>query len=623
MGTHSRDNVIAARRRHRLGRALPTAVAVGCLLLAGRWAPAAAQVRDTVPPPPDTTQQPPPQAADSLQPPPQFPMLNAPPGAQQGWGADVWVWDRDALLGEPAVSLGDLLRQIPDLMVLRPGLYLQPVAATAYGGTAPQLRIEIDGYVLDPLTTASYDLSQIELAQLEEVRVERRPDLIRIRLRTATPTDPRTYSRVEAGVGQPSGNLFRGVFLKPNVIFGPLGLAVDRFDTDGQDRSQPANTFAGWVKWGWYREHAGVQVEYRQNRLERSPDSPWPETLNRRDLIFRARVQGTTGLTGEVYAGHSSDQLDPALPADVADSLGPQPVQGSTWQYGIRGAFAGAHGTGVEVALRSRSDSLLPGLEASLEARAAPRPWLRLAGEIQNDVWRQGRGTTAERGRIDIGPFLGVQLFADVADGKRATPSYDDSGRMTPWTQERKSVRLGGLLEYRGLRAGASVVRLEVDSVPPFGLPFDSATGPFAGGQVSGWEGYGRLPLLGGVFALQGWYTKWVQGPGLAYLPNAAWRSSLEVHTIPLPSGNLEIKGWVEALHRGATLLPDLQAEERGTLLASPEYTTFNAQLEIRIVDVRLFVRYDNLRNKKVEPLPGYPVSRQRILYGAKWDFWN
>src|SRR5215208_5239320 len=73
----------------------------------------------------------------------------------------LWIWDQDALLRETPVTLVDLLERIPGIAAFRAGMFVQPEAAAAFGGTAGRMEIELDGYVLDPLTASSTDLSRI------------------------------------------------------------------------------------------------------------------------------------------------------------------------------------------------------------------------------------------------------------------------------------------------------------------------------------------------------------------------------------------------------------------------------------------------------------------------------
>jgi hypothetical protein len=138
---------------------------------------------------------------------------------------------------------------------------------------------------------------------------------------------------------------------------------------------------------------------------------------------------------------------------------------------------------------------------------------------------------------------------------------------------------------------------------------------------VTGWEAQGRLRLLGDWLYAAGHYTTWLSGTRWAYLPASTFRAALETHAVPLPSGNLEIIARVEGLNRGSMLVPSAAGEETGPELGAR--TVLNAYLHIRIIDVRIFARLDDLTAQNVEDVRSLPVRGPRFVYGVKWNFWN
>src|SRR5690606_28523269 len=133
----------------------------------------------------------------------------------------------------------------------------------------------LDGYQLDPVTEASVDLTKIELVNVAKLRIERRLGLLRIFITTVAAADNRAYSRIEAGIGQPNANMFRGILLAPKLFWGPFGVAVDRVDTDGFRAAVPGDQFAGWVKWAYLRGRSGLQAQYRRISTDRDRLAPW------------------------------------------------------------------------------------------------------------------------------------------------------------------------------------------------------------------------------------------------------------------------------------------------------------------------------------------------------------
>ncbi|HUH11505.1 MAG TPA: Plug domain-containing protein, partial [Longimicrobiales bacterium] len=330
----------ASRRSARGGPWLrPGAVFVALLAL---LAPAALRAQDPVPPdtlPADTLA--PDTAAldslaraaqdttppDTLPPPPLLPLPDVPPDT--GWAAGVWEWDRAALLGSTALTLGDLLERVPSAVVYRSGFLGMPEGVSVLGMNAGRVELVLDGFVLDPLDAGAFDLARIELVTLERVRVVRRMDGVRVELESAAPASHRPYSRGEASTGYFDTEIFRGLFLAPRFLFGPLGLGIERVETDGVNR-EGADRLTLWGKWGLTRERWGVQLEGRRSTLGREETAPLSGELRRSDLVLRGRAAPLAGLVLEAYAGTSS--LTPELPEDTLpiDTLPGDTLPGDT-----------------------------------------------------------------------------------------------------------------------------------------------------------------------------------------------------------------------------------------------------------------------------------------------------
>jgi hypothetical protein len=582
------------------------------LFLALRAAPVTAQVR---PPARDTLAADTALAAQDTVLPPAV-LFPAMPISGTASAADgLWIWDHAALLREMPVTLVDLLERIPGVAVFRAGMFVQPEAAAAFGGTAGRMEIELDGYSLDPLTGSTTDLSRIPIGQLREVRVERRLDVLRIRLLTEQPTIGQPASRVEAGIGQPAADLFRGIFLAPHVIVGPLGAGVERLDTDGFQRREPASVFNGWAKWGWTSERRGLQLEVIRTTLRREPDSPWPIDRVRQDLVLRGRNVFLPGLLGEAYVGRASLREEPFEAADTEDVIA---LERATVQAGARLVYSSPFGT-ITGALRYRDLAALPQTEAQLDARFAVGP-AAFGGAVTSFNWKSGEATAGYQlhGRVGV-PLAAV--FGEVTGGRRGAPNYREADE--PVLTERTGWRLGARLAL-GQRATGSIalVNLEQDPGLPFGLPFDSAAVPNATEPARGIEAFGRLVLWPGWFALEGGATYWTRWDGWTYLPARAGRAALELHTLPLPSGNLEILGRLEAAYRSAMLAYGA-APTDPQLVVLPRYWLVDGYLQIRIIDVRMFLRYEDLLGNQIEELPGRIHRGPRLMYGVKWNLWN
>ncbi|MEX0907298.1 MAG: hypothetical protein WD054_03125, partial [Gemmatimonadota bacterium] len=535
-----------------------------------------------------------------------------------------WVWDREALLREAPISLSDLLDRIPGVTAVRAGQFAQPEAAAAFGGTAGRLEIVVDGYVLDPLAASSFDLAQVPLGQLREVRVERRLGLLRIHLLTEQPAGEQPYTRVEAGVGEPIGTLFRGVFLVPYVIAGPLGLGIERLD--GGNPNEPADVFNGWAKWSWTNGMRGVQLEWLRTTTQREPSSPWVIDRVRQDFIVRARTGLADGLFAEVYAGRST--TEETVPGSATEENEEDvSADRSSLQAGVRGAWQLPWAV-LGGSLRYRDAAALPSTEAMLDAAVALGP-LRLYGEAARAAWRDADATTYTSLHAEVGRLLGASAFAEITRGDRGAPHWGSDSTVDPDPAaaiigNREGWRAGVALQL-GERASGSIARisLEQDMSRPFGLPFDTAGAASPAETATGVEAHGRLVLLPDLLSVESWITDWTGAAGWAYLPSRTWRTALTLHTLPLPSGNLEILGRLEATQRGGMLAFHPEPVEGETVTSIPSYTIASGYLHIRVIDVRAFLRYEDLLGTHAESLPGRIIRGPRIFYGVKWDLWN
>ena len=531
-----------------------------------------------------------------------------------------WVWNRERLLREAHVNLIDLLERIPGITTLRSGTFVQPEAASAFGGTAARTEIEIDGYVIDPLAGSTFDLSQLSLGELREVRVQRRLGLLRIVLTTDAPVEGQAYTRIEAGIGIPAANLFRGLFLVPHVIVGPLALGIERLDTDGVRGNEPAGLFSGWAKWSWTNGRRGVQVEWLRNSIRREPSSPWPVDRVRQDIVIRARTEFSPGFAAEVYAGRA--RMEETIPSPDAETPDAHTDRESL-QAGLRAGLQ-LPWVALGAALRYRSLENLPVGEARFDAETVFGPLL-LAGEASLATWN-GNTTSHAGVRAEIGGgrgFLHASAFGELTRGTRGAPAFD-SGTAGILLTERDGWRAGLSLDLGRASGTAALVRVEQGFAMPFGLPFDRAAVPVPVAAAQGLEAHGRVVLWPGYLTLSSWITDWREAEGWTWLPSRSWRTALELHTLPLPSGNLEIFGRAEAHMRGSLQAFDAAAAEgTGGFVILPAYTTADYYLQIRVIDVRIFIRGEDVLGNDIQEVPGRIYRGTRIFYGVKWELRN
>lgn len=566
-------------------------------------------------------------AQDTLPPPPpeQLPAMSSPVPA--GFATGVWAWDREALEREPYVTVADLLDRIPGINTVRSGLGLQPEAASVWGATAGSIEVVLDGYTMQPLEDPTFDLSRIELGMLEAVRVERRAAGLRLVLRTVEPSLGVPFSRIEAGIGEPiSHNLFRGLFLTPHLMIGPLGAGIERLEVEGLDRSEPADMFTGWLKWGIVGRRGGVQAEYRQQTLDRDLSSPYASDFDRRDVVIRGRWQAADGLVFEGFGGRSSASIAlpdtfPSGPETPDSLLRPADIERTNVQAGGRVTYSGPV-VSIELGARHNNEARLPEIELDARAWLQAGRWAGFGAELQRQGWRDTEATTSHLLHGVLTPVPLVTLFAQYGAGRRAAPLWGDTTRATV-ASEHDMLRFGGQLSWRGAYAGGALIRLDRDSLFGFRLPFEDTAVVIAGDERRGWELYGHLPFFNELIMLDGGVTRWNEGQLGVYSPVQSWRAALSTHLNPLESGNFDLLARVEVRSRDPVYLPTATSEEAPLFDFVPARNLVDALLVIRIVTVQAFLRWEDMTGERAQDIPFRGLSGPRILYGVKWSFRN
>jgi len=566
-------------------------------------------------------------AAPDTTPIPQLPRLRA--EATRDGEAGVWTWDQTDLLASGALTLTDLLERIPGVTGVRYGFVGLPETVASLGG-AGSIELVLDGYVVDPLGTTTLDLSRIELAELGRVRVERRLGGLRVEIESLSPRYKAPYSRIEAGTGYYETNLLRGLFLTPRFLGGSVGLGVERLASEAF--GEPVENFSGWAKWTLTGSRLGLQVEYRRGSISRQGEAFGRFEGRRDDVVLRTRAALAPGLAAEAYVGRST--VDDAFHG-LADSA---IVREAGTQAGLRAAY---ESTALRAAtsLRARTERGLPALDGEVSAGMTLGGVLALDGALRLTDWREGQRAASRTVRAELGPFFGIRPVGEWFSGKTGTPWLADSAGV-PILTERSGYRAGVEAAFGRLSLSAAGTVLEADAVPDPAVGFGQPARLFPGGRVEGLEVAASIPTPWKILALEGAYSLWRGGQTWIYLPKETGRVGLALHTVPLRSGNLELIARLEARHRGAMPVPGFvrtDGDEAGSgdgtgaddgaappliVEVAPAATTFDFYFQLRIKDVRAFLRWENLTNRPgLWDIPGRELPGQRLFYGVKWHF--
>jgi hypothetical protein len=58
-------------------------------------------------------------------------------------------------------------------------------------------------------------------------------------------------------------------------------------------------------------------------------------------------------------------------------------------------------------------------------------------------------------------------------------------------------------------------------------------------------------------------------------------------------------------------------------LVETPAVQTLDFLLNVRVVSVRIFVRWENIALEDGDVFPDRRILRQRVITGLRWDFYN
>jgi hypothetical protein len=601
------------------------AAAVGVLLhLVVLASPGASAAQDA---PPDTLPMP---SADTLAvgepaPLPSPGMAPWPRPVSEGFDLSVWMFDADRLARFQGLSLLDLLVLIPGIELVRSGGFGRPTGLHALGAGGGRVRVFRDGIELDALESATLDLQRVGVAELEALRVERGLTGIRLDLFTRRLHGDRPFSQIEAATGDYQTRFLRAVFHRAISSRDVLLAHFEVTDTDGIGAFEPFafNAFGG----RWSRTLTSWldgELQLRRTLYERGGAVVEGARFDEMHLRLRGRPIPGAVLEGFLATAHrKAGGADPFV----------EPLRST--QLGLR-ALTEARLGRMEAVLRTRSTFHgyhEPRTELELLGELVPLGRLRTLADL-----RIADGRTEGELRVSAGLPAGFDLFGGVSAGRRALGLLGDTVfevvRVVegdtlvgdtilpafPWeATELRGARAGAAWSAGGWRLAAAAMRLAPGLSAPFGVAFDRDMPAQEVDGGVGLEARARIPLPVRGAALAGDWVGWTDIGGRPHLPRESWRIALHFHRL-FYEGNLEPTLRVDAARRGAARVP-LAA---GGAAESLPTVFFNLYLQIRVIDVRAFVHWENVFNdRSAADIPGLALPGQRAVYGVRWQFFD
>jgi len=564
----------------------------------------------------------------------------------KGMTTGVWTWNREDLLSTSALTLAELLDRVPGVLPLKGGDYGTPTAVTAFGVGGGRVRVYWDGFEILPMDGGVVDLSRVGLGGLDQIRMERGLGELRIELKSQEPHDPRARSTVEAGTGDLDTNNFRGTFIDPDGLGGTLGLFLERIDTRGPRGDEAGNRTGGGARYfRHFGERAALGVELRNSASETSLTDLFPGDVTRTDWLIRGRARLADSVVAQAFWGRSTIDGEPVS--------GRAPIEGTRSQFG-GGVKLRTQGFWLDGVARFFGDPELPSSTIELDVGfSAPRMGGIAAG------WNRDAWPSEGASRLELSgwtrPLYGVSLFASYEDGARGTrvfpldapdspedpedpenPAQQQEEPATPpppthRITERTGLRVGANLSLGPVELTAAWLRVEADSLLPFGLHTDRAGVAVEGGEWTGVELSTRIGLTflpGEGFYFYGSAQEW---DGEArYLPERSYRAGLGFQQRFLESENFELWANAGVRERSSMLVPLVDPEgvpgmgDGPGLQRVPFYQSWDGFFQLRIVSVRIWARFENFTAREgLQDFPGRVQPFTRATFGVRWTFWN
>ena len=598
--------------------------------------------------------------ADTLKPP--LPRTSLPRVLEIG---PARIYDRAALYATGALTLNDLLGRVPGLTEFTTG-WLGAPSAVAVLGDVRRLRIFLDGIELDPLDPRQRGApaaNDLPILSLEEVRIERGADEVRVHARSWRVDRTTPYTRADVATGDQNTNLYRAFFGRRFSHGEALQVSAEQYSTQPIRALTSSDALNLMVRLGATRGPWAADLFAQRSRRNRGP---WVGFGGSRaiDTIPGLESHRTTAYArvsnGNSEAGHwiqlsaaatsftlsaresnefssSPDGDDVATSPDSTLSVGQYVVSAGTTYGPFRvsaterlRAFAGR----TESSPSARAAVETPIIAASVFAEAkSPLTPSRLEGTVRltpisrlavlASASRRGSGLfdrmlgDTTRGRtIDAeGVYAPSPIFFYPGYDSLEVARYELSSRTN--LRAEAGVRLGDLWLSAGiLKRGAATL------IPAPELIADTVIGTAVRTEE---EATARtVAVRGRLFKslyADAWGIAWNDSTGL-YRPRYQSRGELYLQTSLLnrfPKGNFGLLASLAHEYRSRVRFP----VAGDTVISTPDVRTLAFKLEIRVQTAVVSYQFRNVLQERYQLVPGFQMPRQTQFYGVRWEFWN
>jgi hypothetical protein len=579
------------------------------------------------------------------------------------------IYDRAAMFATGALTLSDLLGRVPGLTEFTTG-WVEAPTVIASQGDLRRIRIFLDGIELDPLDRRSQGLAAVNdlpLHALEEVRIERGAEEVRVYARSWRVDRTTPYTRADISTGDQNTNLYRAFFGRRYDHGEALQISAEQLNTQPDRRRPSSGALHLMGRVGMTHGPWSGDLFAERSDIDRAPWTGLGTFLDTRDTVPGWETRRTTayarlgngdperGRWLQLIAAAESFRGSPrtpntfitgGLPSDAAAPVADSTSYESQYLLTGGGTLFGARlsaaervrvSTGrISHALSGRASYETRILAASLlgEGRSVLDP-----GRLEATVRLTPMSRIALVGsasRTGGGRF--ARIFGDVgdspiyfgADGTPQRPSGSDSligadslryaiYELAP----RTNLRAEAGIRVRDVWLSAGLLRRGATTLLP-AASIDTAYSRPGAMRVEA-EATGRtLAVRGRLYKalnVDAWAVRWNDATGL-YRPQYQTRSELYLQTNLLnrfPRGNFGLLTSLAHEYRSSSRF----ALADGDVRTAAGFRTLSFKLEIRIQSAVVSYQFRNLLQEKYAEVPGYIMPRQTQFYGVRWDFWN
>ena len=571
------------------------------------------------------------------------------------------IYDRSAMFATGALTLSDLLGRVPGLTEFTTG-WLGAPSVVASLGDLRGIRVFLDGLELDPMGRRAQGASAVNdlpLHALEEVRIERGAEQVRVYARSWRVERTNPYTRADIATGDQNTNLYRAYFGRRYQRGEAFQLAAEQFSTQ-PDRSLPSSGGlhvmgrVGLTRGPWSADLFGTRSD-----IDRAPWVGTGTSVETIDTVAALQVRRTTAYLrfgngdpdrGRWFQFIAAAERHQGISRGLRGaSTTDEPVPDSTSsenQLVLTGGFSffGARLSATERIRRATGrTSLVASARASYER---PRLAVSAFGEGRSALYPsrleaslkfvplERVAITASASRTGTGKFsriFGDFTFAPLfgAQGGFVPRSdlpilNDDETRVTRFElATRTNLRAEAGIRLRDVWvSGGAVRRGATTLLPPAEIaPSYAASGAL---RVEGEATAVTAALRGRLWRavnVDAWALRWNDSTGF-YRPQYQTRAELYIQTNLLnrfPRGNFGLLGSLAHEYRsnGRFAIPD------DTVRVVPGSRVLAFRLEIRIQTAVVSYQFRNLLQERYAQVPGFSMPRQTQFYGVRWDFWN